>query len=74
YKLCMLTFKFFHGIAPSYLTALLQVYNPPRTLRSTETHLLTSALWRTKKCGTRCGTNFQVKFGAPPTVTFFFKD
>ena len=41
YKVLLLTFKALNGQAPSYLTELLQPYQPIRQLRSTLQHLLT---------------------------------
>ena len=41
YKVLLLTFKALNGQAPSYLTKLLQPYQPIRHLRSTAQHLLT---------------------------------
>ena len=42
YKLLLLTFKALHHLAPSYLTDLLQLYHPTRTLRSSSDSLLTA--------------------------------
>ena len=41
YKLLLLAFKALHHLAPSYLTDLLQLYHPTRTLRSSSDALLT---------------------------------
>jgi hypothetical protein len=40
FKIALLTFKVLHGLAPSYLRALIQPYEPPRDLRSTNAVLL----------------------------------
>ena len=42
YKLLLLTFKAMHHLAPSYLTDLLQLYHPTRTIRSSSDSLLTA--------------------------------
>ena len=42
YKLLFLTFNALHHLAPSYLTDLLQLYHPTRTLRSSSDSLLTA--------------------------------
>ena len=42
YKLLLLTFKALHHFTPSYLTDLLQLYHPTRTLRSSSGDLLTA--------------------------------
>jgi hypothetical protein len=34
YKLMLFVFKSLNGVAPAYIDDLLQIYNPPRTLRS----------------------------------------
>ena len=34
YKVLLLTYRALHGLAPTYITALLVPYTPPRTLRS----------------------------------------
>lgn len=41
YKILLLTFKCLHGLAPDYLTDLIQVYKPSRTLRSSSNLNLT---------------------------------
>ena len=40
YKILLLTFKALHGLAPMYLQDLIQVYTPPRALRSADLNLL----------------------------------
>ena len=40
-RLLLLTFKSLNGLAPSYLSGLLQPYVPGRALRSADQHLLT---------------------------------
>ena len=41
YKILLLTFKALNGLAPSYLSELLDTYRPSRNLRSSGKHLLT---------------------------------
>ena len=36
FKLCSITYKCLNGLAPAYLTELIQTYQPPRRLRSGE--------------------------------------
>jgi len=40
YKILLLTFKALHGLAPSYITEMLQPYRPSRSLRSASKRLL----------------------------------
>jgi hypothetical protein len=40
FKVMLLTFKALHGLAPKYLTELVQRYKPPRDLRSADQALL----------------------------------
>ena len=40
FKILLLTYRALHGLAPSYLTALLAPYRPSRALRSGQQHLL----------------------------------
>ena len=53
YKLLLLTFKAPHHLAPSYLTDLLQLYHPTRTLRSSSDALLTEHSARLRNYGDR---------------------
>ena len=53
YKLLLLTFKALHHLAPSYLTDLLQLYHPTRTLRSSSDALLTEHSARLRNYGDR---------------------
>ena len=53
YKLLLLTFKALHHLAPSYLTDLLQLYHPTRTLRSSSDSLLTARCARLRNYGDR---------------------
>ena len=41
YKILLLTFKALHGLAPSYITEILQPYRSSRSLRSASKRLLT---------------------------------
>ena len=40
YKLLLITYKCVHDLAPSYLTELIKLYIPPRTLRTSSMDLL----------------------------------
>jgi len=40
YKICLLTYQCVHGSAPEYLTELINIHNPSRHLRSSDTHKL----------------------------------
>ena len=53
YKLLLLTFKAVHHLASSYLTDLLQLYHPTRTLRSSSDALLTARSARLCNYGDR---------------------
>ena len=52
YKLCLMTFKCLNGIAPRYLSDLVEPYRPSRRLRSSEQNLLKR---RSGKHGDRYG-------------------
>lgn len=41
YKIILLTFKCLNNLAPSYLSEMLELYVPVRSLRSSEQYLLT---------------------------------
>ena len=61
YKLIVLTFKAIHGIAPSYLSELVQVYEPKRSLRlKNRQTLLVLPKYNTTTYGKRA-----FKIGAP---------
>ena len=51
FKVLLLVFKCLNGLGPSYLSDLLLVYQPPRTLRSSGTGLLTIPQVSSKKHG-----------------------
>jgi len=53
YKILLLTHQCLHGKAPSYLSSLLHVYEPPRSLRSAEQYLLKEHKMRLKTYGDR---------------------
>ena len=53
YKLTLLTFKALHGLAPQYLTELLERYSPTRNLRSMDLDLLVIPKTRLKSYGDR---------------------
>ena len=40
FKIAILVFKCLNGLAPSYLCDLIELYKPPRNLRSSDKHLL----------------------------------
>ena len=54
YKILLLTFKALHGLAPSYITELISVYKPKRTLRSSKELLLSTQPFNLKTYGYRC--------------------
>ena len=51
FKVLLLVFKCLNGLGPSYLSDLLLPYQPPRTLRSSGTGLLTIPQVSSKKHG-----------------------
>ena len=53
YKILLLTYKCFNGMAPSYLEELLEPYAPSRSLRSSHQHLLKVPKSRLKTVGDR---------------------
>ena len=53
YKVLVLVFRAFHGLAPLYLNALVKSYVPSRTLRSQSRFLLTVPSYRLKTFGGR---------------------
>ena len=53
YKLLLLTFKPLHHVAPSYITDLLQLYHPTRTLQSLSDSLLTARSAHLRNYGDR---------------------
>ena len=53
FKILTLTFKCLTGLAPYYLSELLQPYSPPRLLRSSNNRLLKEFRSRTKSYGDR---------------------
>ena len=60
YKILPLTFKTLHGLAPSYITEMLQPYRSSRSLRSASKRLLTIPSAKLKKYGYRSSS-----FAAP---------
>ena len=54
YKILLLTFKALHGLAPSYISELISVYKPKRTLRSSKELLLNTQPYNLKTYGYRC--------------------
>ena len=57
YKLMTLTFRCLHGLAPAYLSQLLVRYQPSRTLRSSDSYLLTVPKTKKKSYGDRAFQN-----------------
>ena len=53
YKILLLTYKILHGAAPAYLTDLVNIYTPTRSLRSAEEELLVVPRSRTTHYGDR---------------------
>ena len=53
YKICLLTFKDLHGLAPPYLTSLLSKYRPRRFLQLVNRHLLVHKILNLKQAGGR---------------------
>ena len=57
YKVNLLTFKALHELAPEYLRELIQLYQPPRSLRSQNCHLLTVPSSKLRSFGGRAFSN-----------------
>lgn len=53
YKIIVLVFKALHNLAPTYLSELLSVYIPPRSLRSENLNLLVTVRTNSKRKGDR---------------------
>lgn len=53
FKVLLLVYKSLHGMAPAYLSSLIQRYCPTRTLRSVDAHLLSIPSSRLRTCGER---------------------
>lgn len=51
FKNLLLVYKALHGLAPDYLSNMITVYEPRRTLRSSDSFLLNVSYSRTKKFG-----------------------
>lgn len=51
YKIAVLTFKCLHGLAPAYLSNLIEEYHPSRNLRSSSQKLLKSKVVKFEKLG-----------------------
>ena len=54
FKISLLTFKCLNGLAPSYLSSLIEIYNPNRNLRSASKFLLKEKVSNFKKIGEKC--------------------
>uniref|UniRef100_A0A3B3HT18 Reverse transcriptase domain-containing protein n=1 Tax=Oryzias latipes TaxID=8090 RepID=A0A3B3HT18_ORYLA len=61
FKILLFVFKCLHGLAPKYLSDLIQVYNPPRSLRSTNQTQLVVSKTRRKLRGDRAFSVFGPK-------------
>ena len=72
YKVLLFMFKAINGLAPVYLADLVTVYQPPRTLRSSEHTSLVTPKFKYKKFG---GRSFAVQgpklWNALPAHVFF---
>lgn len=53
FKIILLTFKVLNNMAPSYLSGLLNMYNPKRELRSSRQMLIVQLRSRLKRSGLR---------------------
>ena len=53
FKIAVLTFKSLNGLAPSYLKDLVEIYKPPRALRSSSLNLLKPKVTKFKTLGDR---------------------
>ena len=53
YKIAMLVFKCLNSLAPQYMSDIIVKYNPPRTLRSSNTNLIVSNVAKYKTLGDR---------------------
>jgi hypothetical protein len=53
YKLNLITFKALNGAAPDYIVELVSLYQPSRTLRSSDQHLLKTPRFNLKTFGAR---------------------
>ena len=51
YKIAVITFKCLHGLAPLYLSELIEEYHPTRTLRSSSQKLLKKKVVKFEKLG-----------------------
>ena len=51
YKILLTTFKALHGLSPGYIRDLIEPYQPPRSLRSLDLHMLRQPRSRTKSYG-----------------------
>ena len=54
YKILVATYRALHNEAPAYISEMLTPYTPPRTLRSTNTSLLTVPTTHTKHGAFSC--------------------
>ena len=54
YKIAVLTFKCLNGLAPPYLSCLIELYIPSRSLRSASQNLLKTKVTKFKSLGDKC--------------------
>ena len=54
FKLLVLTFKAINGISPIYLSDMIEIYKPRRSLRSEDKHRLVTPRVKTVTYGERC--------------------
>ena len=52
-KLLVLIYRCLHTLAPAYLSDLIIPYTPARSLRSADSNLITTNLYRLERCGRR---------------------
>ena len=63
YKLATLAFRHFDGSLPQYLSSRLDIYQPSRSLRSSNDRLLRVPRWEMKSFGTGLSATKDLSFG-----------
>ena len=53
FKLLVLVYRCLHQLAPAYLSDLIIPYTPARSLRSADSNLITTNIYRLERCGRR---------------------
>ena len=53
FKLLVLVYRCLHQLAPAYLSDLIVPYTPARSLRSADSNLITTNIYRLERCGRR---------------------